>query len=106
MRREKMMFHLPKSTRIALAAGTIAVIGSLGATAPAAAQWGGHHGGYGHHEHHGGWGGGWRGPRPYYRPYQPVYGGFYAGGPRCFVKRKWVPGPFGWHWASRRICRW
>lgn len=89
---------LPKTGKMIVAAGALAVLGSLGTTAPAAAQWGG----WGHHEH---WRGGW-GPRPFYRPY-PVYRSYYvAPGPNCFVRRKWVPGPFGWHWASRRICTW
>ncbi|HWG04517.1 MAG TPA: sulfur globule protein precursor [Beijerinckiaceae bacterium] len=41
----------------------------------------------------------YRGPRfygaPVYAPY-PAY--------RCYTNRKWVPGPFGYHWATNHQC--
>ncbi len=54
------------------------------ATVEPAAAWGWHHHGYwGHHG----------GPRV----------GFYGPG-YCGVRRVWVPGPWGWHWAWARRC--
>lgn len=49
----------------------------------------GHHPGYYHR------------PRPVYRG----YGGGYYAGPTCFVKRRWVHGPFGPEVRAFRVCR-
>ncbi|TPV99881.1 MAG: hypothetical protein USCAAHI_00680 [Beijerinckiaceae bacterium] len=40
--------------------------------------------------HHGGWhGGGYH------------YGGWHGGGYGYGCRRRWVPGPYGWHWVRR-----
>ena len=39
----------------------------------------------------------YRGPRFYAAPVYPAYR-------RCYTNRKWVPGPFGWHWATNHEC--
>lgn len=37
--------------------------------------------------------------RPYHRHYRHHPR-------RCFHQRVWVRGPYGGHWARRRVCRW
>ena len=52
------------------------------------------------------------GPRHYWgpRPGPVFFGGpaYYGAGPyygpRCVVRARWVPGPWGWHRAARRVC--
>ncbi len=84
---------------LVLCAAAILGAAVLTSTEASARGWhGGHHGGW-HHGggwHRGGWhgrgwhGGGWHG------------GGWHGGGWRgggC--TRRWVPGPYGWHWVRR-----
>ena len=103
------MFTL--SLRKAAVAATIAIAlgAGLAATPASADPWGQHA------WHGGGWnGGGWHrgwggGPRFGFAFAPPVYGGYgYDDGdyaPRCFVRTRVVPGPWGWHRVSRRVCR-
>ncbi len=94
---------LPGSAKVALSVAAIALASSLSFATPAAAQWHGH-GGYGGHPHfYGGWGGGYR-PRPYFYGGPAYFGGYYAPPATCYVRRRWVPGPYGWHWMRRRFC--
>ena len=91
------MPNLQKSAKVAVAAALLAATGSLALSAPASADpW--DHGWHERHEWHGGWGPRvWAVPAPVYVP---------APGPRCWIQRRWVPGPWGWHWAPRRVFRW
>ena len=97
------MFTL--SLRKAAVAATLALAacGGLAATPASADPWG-HHG-WGGGGWHRGWGGGPRFGYAFAPP--PVYGGYDDGyyAPRCFVRTRVVPGPWGWHRVSRRVCR-
>ena len=72
--------RLGTTARTIVAAGALALLGSLAGAAPAAAQWG--HG-YGHHRPHYGW----APPR------------------RCWVERRRVWTQWGWRIERRRFCR-
>ncbi len=71
--------RLGTTARTIVAAGALAILGSLAASAPAAAQWG--PGWHRHHPHYG-WG-----PR------------------RCWVEKRRVMTPWGWRVQVRRFCR-
>ncbi len=77
-----------------------ALAGAVAATTtPAAADpfgYGYHHG-YGHG---GGLGFGFGFAPPIYGP-APVY---YDDAPRCYLKRHWERGYYGWHRVVRRVC--
>ena len=62
-------------------AGTMGAIAATGIVAAT---------GMGGHGTGGGWhGAGWRG------------GGWYGGGYGAVCRRRWVLGPYGWHWVTR-----
>lgn len=102
---------LSRIGKMSLAAGAMMVAGLLGSAAPAYAAPHGHHGGY--HR-----GGGHYAPRAFHRPrpvyhrgyryrrplYRaaPVYGYGYR---HCFIRKAWVPTPYGQQMVRRRVCR-
>ena len=80
------MIGLVAATAATLAVGALA--SSTSANAWGHGPWGGYHRGY-------------YGPGPVFFGGGPAYG---YGGPECFYRRKWVPGPWGWHKVVRRVC--
>ena len=102
------MFRIPSIAKLAGLAAAALVAGSLATSAPAEARPGGGHGWRGHHGfaarhfhaprfHH---------PRAHWRWGGPRYiaAPVYGYGNNCVIRKRWVPGPWGWHVARRRVC--
>lgn len=88
------MFSLPQLGKLSLAVGTAAVAATLAMSAPASAR--PFHPGFhrGPHYVHGRTF--YRGPHFVGRPFRHAYG--------CAIRRRWVLGTYGWHWAHVRVC--
>jgi hypothetical protein len=80
------MSHVRASHKFVLAA--LALAASVASAQPASAQ-------YGYP--------GYSAPAPSYRPPPPPR--YYAPPEHCYMRRVWVPGPYGPHPVMRRYCR-
>jgi len=96
-RQQHQEFAMFRKLTLALTAAAALSGAAAITTTPAAADpWGYHHGWHGG----GGLGIGFGFAPPLYGP-APVY---YDEAPRCYLKRHWERGYYGWHRVVRRVC--
>jgi hypothetical protein len=117
------MSRIKDLARLAVMTAVTLVASILIVSSPAEARFGGHFGG------HGGFGGrgfhaapSHMGVRPAFAPRvflggghwrhrhhprfvaAPVFAPYPVYGHHCVIRKRWVPGPFGWHVVRRRVC--